>query len=135
MNVFNIIAAPKTKRAIFYDPITKQTRSERADVIGVVEFLNPDDSDQAVSLACYLCTDKAGFYQTPQMCPDFLDLIDENEVLDLGNYTQQIAIITDIYRQIDEELTGIETVQVKHEGKVSFIKRNLKKPIKPEDKK
>lgn len=133
MNVFQIMPAPKSKKAFFYDPTTKSVYSEVSDIIGIVEFLNPENSEEAIMLPVYLCTDKMGFYSVPQLLPNFLDVVDNELSFDIGKYTNQIQVITDIYKDVDTKLTEVETIQIQHEGKVSFIKRNLKKPLKQDD--
>lgn len=133
MNVLQIMAAPIAKKAVFYNPVDKIVYYETADILGVVEFHDPDGSEIVVNMACYLCTDKFGFYMVPQLQINFLDLIDASEVqLDIGKYAKQMALIAKSYKDFEKNLTGVEAVRVENKGNLSKILRMTKKPTDPE---
>lgn len=128
MNVLQIIAAPNPKKAVFYNPVDKIVYFESADLIGVVEFEDPDGSGMVANLASYLCTDKLGFYMAPQMQLNFLDIIDNSETeLDLGKYKKSMELITEAYKEFDKQFTDVEAVRVENKGNLSKILRMTNK--------
>lgn len=136
MNVLQIVVAPKAKLAVFYNPVDKCIYFEPSNIIGVVEFQDPDGSEMVANVACYLSYDKFGMYTVPQLQPNFINVIDKEEDFSMHLHKAQIEGISKFYKEMEGKLTEVETIEIKNKGNVSFIK-NLKKdpPKKPEDNK
>lgn len=129
MMIVNVIAAPHQKRAIWYDPHKNDLIVKPADLIGLIELENPDNPSEIATVAMYMTCDHLGVYGLPQLDVNFLEMINANETLDIGKYTQQIEGIKELYAKIKAK--GPEIVEVETEGNVSKIKRIIRQ-TKPE---
>jgi len=119
--IINIIPAPTPKKAVVYDPIKDEVVFETADVIGLVEVINPDNEQEGVIIPMYMCSNSMGTFYPPQMDINFLELIPMNKDLDLSKYVDTINELKKYYQEIEEGIIEVET-----KGNVSSIKRFIK---------
>lgn len=121
MFIINIISAPNPKKAVTYDEKNDNLVITAADVIALVEVPNPDNSNEVATVPMIMCCDSFGVYYPPQLDINFLEFIEQNDIVDIGKYTLLINEIKKFYKE------SVDTkVEVKNKGNVSFIKR-LKK--------
>lgn len=128
--IITIIPAPTSKKAVIYDPIKDEVVFETADVIGLIEVVNPDDTQEGVVIPMYMCSNSMGTFYPPQMDINFLELVSMNTDLDLSKYVEQIDELKKYHKDIEESMVEVET-----KGNLSSIKRFVKpKSTKKDDK-
>lgn len=124
MTVLNIIQAPSTKRAVWYDPNRDELILKIADVVGLVELQNPDNIEESTTIPMYMTSDRYGIFSLPQLDANFLEFIDPGDHIDIGNYTDKIEEIKNLYKTL--KANSPEIIEVETNGKVSKIKRIIK---------
>jgi hypothetical protein len=121
MLIVNIIPAPHSKKAVWYDPQDDHIVIATADVIGLVELENPDNAQEIATIPMYMTADKLGVYTLPQLDVNFLEFLDGNDSVDIGKHVKQIEEIKQLYKK-----TRTEVVEVEKTGNVTQIKRIIK---------
>lgn len=128
MLIINIIPAPVTKLAVIYNPTIDMITTEVADVIGLMEVLNPDDPDELGSLPVYMIADSFGVYSPPQFSVGFLEFIPMGQLINVDKYKDQVAEIKKFFAEIHSN-----TIEVETKGNLSQIKRPFLKSIKKDE--
>ena len=128
MLIINIIAAPVPKLAVMYNPLLDMITTEVADVIGLMEVLNPDDPNELGSLPVYMIADSLRVYSPPQFSVGFLEFIADTDTLDLDKYKDQVIEIKKFFAEVESN-----TVEVETKGNLSQIKRPFIKMVKKDE--
>lgn len=124
MSIINIIAAPRPKKAIWYDVEKDELVIDTADIIGLVEIQNPDNLDEIAVVPMYMVSDDFGTYRLPQVNANFIEFIDINEQVDYGDYEKSILDIKTMYEKFKKD--SPEVVEVETQGNISKIKRIIR---------
>ena len=126
MLIINIIPAPHTKRAVWFDPTDDHLIFALSDVIGLVEIENPDNPEETATIPMHMICDQFGVYTLPQLDMNFLAFAEPSDVADMSKYQEQIDEIKTLYEKMKKQQQGEEVVEVETKGNVSRIKRIIK---------
>lgn len=122
MIVTQIIVAPSKKIAISYDPKTDELVYSTCEMIGLVQLENPDEEESLQQVPCYLICDKTGYFYVPELEYNFLTYTDKEYDLDMEALKPAIEEIKKQYKEAETEVVEVET-----RGKISTIKRSIKR--------
>jgi hypothetical protein len=125
MLIINIIPAPHSKRAVWFDPSKDHLVFALSDVIGLVEIENPDNPTESATIPMHMVCDQFGVYTLPQLDINFLEFAEPADVADMSKYQDQINEIKIFYEKMKKQ-QGDEVVEVETKGNVSRIKRIIK---------
>lgn len=128
MLIINIIAAPVPKLAVIYNPLIDMITYEEADIIGLMEVLNPDDPNDLGSLPVYMIADSFGVYSPPQFSVGFLEFVSKDQPVNLDKYKDQVVEIKKFFAEV-----ASSTVEIETKGNLSQIKRPFLKSIKKDE--
>ena len=122
MIVTQIIAAPTKKFAVFYDPKAEDIVYRSCEIIGLVQLEDPEDPDNIQQVPCYMLCNPDGYFFVPELEYDFIQYINTHDDIDLEKMKPQIEQIKKTYKEAE-----LEVVEVKTTGKISTIKRTIKR--------
>lgn len=129
MSIVNIIAAPRPKKALWFDVEKDELVIDVADIIGLIEIQNPDNLDEIAIVPMYMVSDDFGTYRLPQVNMNFVAFLEMNEDVDYGLYETTINEIKAMYESFKKD--SPEVVEVEKKGNVTQIKRIIRH-TKPE---
>lgn len=131
MLIMQIIQAPSPKLAVSYDCDAKCVVYEKAEIIGIVQLENPEEPGDVQLVPCYLVSNRYGFFWVPELEYNFIMYAEINQVVNVGvDFIQaRIKEIEATHKEIEDEH---ETVEVETKGKVTHIRRTIKR-VKKED--
>lgn len=124
MLIINIIPAPHSKRAVWFDPSKDHLVFALSDVIGLVEIENPDNPQESSTIPMHMVCDQFGVYTLPQLDINFLEFAEPTDIADMSKYQDHINEIKIFYEKMKKE--GDQVVEVETRGNVSQIKRIIK---------
>lgn len=118
------MAAPSKKIAVSYDSGSDELVFNTCEIIGIVQLQNPEDQeDEIQQVPCYMvCNNADGYFYVPELEYDFVTYLNPGDEVDLSTIKPRIEEIKKIYKEAQ-----LEVVEVTTEGKVSTIKRTIRK--------
>lgn len=122
MIVTSIIAAPSKKMAISYDNKTSELVIQTCELIGLVQLENPDEEGDIQQVPCYMLCNNDGYFYVPELEQDFITYANPEDTLDMEALQPKIDAVKQFYKT-----TGVETVELETRGKITTIRRTLRK--------